>query len=75
MWGSSGCSHPQFIERIVTHFLAKIAMRSAKLFFLMRNQKIADPPIPIPAMLPMTIPAMAPPESPPSGSSGSEVLT
>ena len=38
--------------------------KSAKVFFLTANQKIANPPIPATATEPITIPAIAPPESP-----------
>ena len=40
------------------------AISSANDFFLMANQKIANPPIPATATEPMTIPAIAPPERP-----------
>ena len=38
--------------------------KSANVFFLTANQKIANPPIPASSTEPITIPAIAPPESP-----------
>ena len=40
------------------------AIKSANVFFLTANQKIANPPIPATATEPITIPAICPPESP-----------
>ena len=42
----------------------KATPKSAKVFFLTANQKIANPPIPATATEPITIPAICPPESP-----------
>ena len=42
----------------------KATPKSAKVFFLIANQKIANPPIPASSTEPITIPATCPPESP-----------
>ena len=39
-------------------------IKSANVFFLIANQRKANPPIPATATEPITIPAIAPPESP-----------
>ena len=47
------------------------AIRSAKLFFLITNQKRAKPPMPTTATEPITIPTIAPAPSPSLSSLGS----
>ena len=52
-----------FLSTLLTVSLIAV-IKSAKVFFLTANQKIANPPIPATATEPITIPAICPPESP-----------
>lgn len=47
-----------------SHLRLNASPRSLKFFFLIANQKIANPPIPANSNVPITIPAICPPESP-----------
>ncbi len=56
---------PRFLKKlpIAVKPFFKAAPKSANVFFLIANQKIANPPIPANSNVPITIPAICPPES------------